>query len=196
MHVYIDAKGVRLQVSQDSCIQTFVGRDEFMCVSWFIHMFVTWLHHICDMPHSYVWHDSCKCVIWLVDMSWYVRHDSSTCEPGLLISVPWRIRICNMTHAHAWHDSLICVTGIIHMCDMLLFLVSWFQDWSMSMCICSHVENVQTCACPCACACARVRACLCVWSVYATSTFDASKCVSEKIFIDNNMIILFWNPWK
>ena len=28
-----------------------VGHDSFICVTWLIHM--------CDMTHSYVWHDSC-----------------------------------------------------------------------------------------------------------------------------------------
>jgi len=29
---------------------------------------VTWLIHMCDMTHSYVWHDSSICVMWLFHM--------------------------------------------------------------------------------------------------------------------------------
>jgi len=52
----------------------------FICVTWLIHM--------CDMTHSYVWH---------------VIHDNV---------------IHDMTHSYVWHDSFICVTWLIHMCDM------------------------------------------------------------------------------
>jgi len=54
---------------------------------------VTWLIHMCDMTHSYVWHDSFICVTWLIHM-------------------------CDKTHSYVWHDSFICVTWLIHMCDM------------------------------------------------------------------------------
>ena len=30
---------------------------------------VTWLIHMCDMTHSYVWHDSFICLTWLIHMS-------------------------------------------------------------------------------------------------------------------------------
>jgi len=44
--------------------------------------------------HSYVWHDSCICVTWLIHM-------------------------CDMTHSYVWHDSFICVTWLIRMCDII-----------------------------------------------------------------------------
>jgi len=47
----------------------------------------------CDMTHSYVWHDSFICMIWLIHM-------------------------CDTTHSYAWHDSFICVTWPIHTCEM------------------------------------------------------------------------------
>ena len=70
---------------------------------WFIRMSdmthsficVTWLTHICDLPHSYVWHDSFICVTWLIKMwdmtHWDVGHDSLRC-------VTWLIEICDVTH--------------------------------------------------------------------------------------------------
>ena len=41
---------------------------------------VTWLIHVRDMTHSYMWHDSFMCVTWL-------------------------IHVCDMTHSYVWHDS-------------------------------------------------------------------------------------------
>ena len=48
---------------------------------------------MCDMTHSYVWHDSFICVTWLFHM-------------------------CDMTCSYVWHDSLIGMTWLILMCDM------------------------------------------------------------------------------
>ena len=49
-------------------------------------IYVTWLIHMCDMTHPYVWYDSSICVIWLIHM-------------------------CDMTHPYVWYDSSICVTA-------------------------------------------------------------------------------------
>ena len=62
------------------------------CMTWYTRMYA-WLIHMCDMTHSYVWHDSFTCVTWLIHM-------------------------CDMTHSCVWHDSFTCVTWLIHMCDM------------------------------------------------------------------------------
>jgi len=103
---------------------------------------------MCDMTHSYVWHDSFICGTWLFHM-WdmthsYVWHDSFIC-------VTWRIHMCDMTHSYvwqdsfacvthscAWHDTLICVTWPIHMCDMTHSYV-WHDSfiratWLIRMC--------------------------------------------------------------
>jgi len=53
---------------------------------------------MCDMTHSYVWHDSFICVTWL-------------------------IRMCVMTHSHVLHDSFICVTWLIDVRDMTRWCV-------------------------------------------------------------------------
>jgi len=68
----------------------YMWHDSFICVTWLIHM--------CDMTHSYVWHvthlymwhDSFICVTWLIHM----------CDM-------WRIPTCDMTHSYAGHDSFI-----------------------------------------------------------------------------------------
>ena len=81
--------------------------DSFRCV--------TWLIRICETTRLDVGRDSCGCMTWLIGMCdmthWDVWHDSFTC-------VTWLIRMCDMTHSHVWHDSFTCVTWLIHMCDM------------------------------------------------------------------------------
>ena len=84
-----------------------VSHDSFICVTWLIHM--------CDITHPYVWHDSFICVTWLIHMRdmthSYVWHDSFIC-------VTWHILRCDMTHLHVRHDSFIYVIWHIHICDM------------------------------------------------------------------------------
>ena len=49
--------------------------------------------HTCDLPHPYVWHDSC-------------------------IRVTWLMHTCDMTHSFAWQEESMCVTCLIHVCCM------------------------------------------------------------------------------
>ena len=64
------------------------------------HLFsyVTRLIHMCDMTHSYVWHDS------------FIRDMTHSREPAGGSPVA--------TCFHIWHDSFICVKWLIHVCDM------------------------------------------------------------------------------
>ena len=75
---------------------------------------VTWLIHMCDMTHSYVWHDSFICVTWLIHVC-YMTH---LVRETVVTRVTWLNHLCDMTHSYEWHDSFICVTWLIHMCDM------------------------------------------------------------------------------
>ena len=63
-------------------------------------MRVTWLIHMCDMTHLYMWHDSLICATWLIHVSdmthSHVWHDTR--------------HVCDMTYWYVWHDVLICVT--------------------------------------------------------------------------------------
>jgi len=94
----------------------------------------TQLIHMCDMTHSYVWHDSFICLTWLIHMCdmthSYVWHDSFVCVTCIhtcdmthsyawraFICVTWLIHTCDMSHSYVWHDSFVCVT-CFHMCDM------------------------------------------------------------------------------
>jgi len=130
------------------------------CASLLVHMWhdafikpchaprVTWLIHIYDVTHSYVWRDSFICVthhdhVWHVSfiyVTWLVLvwHDSFIYVTWLilpyvtrlvchaprtnvtwLIYIPWSIHICDMTHSYEWHDSFIRVTWLLHMCHVI-----------------------------------------------------------------------------
>jgi len=82
---------------------------------------VTWLIRVCDMTHSYMWHDSFVYVTWLIricDMTHScVWHDS-------FVYVTWLIRICDMTHSFMWHDFLVYVTWLPRKCDMTYLYVT------------------------------------------------------------------------
>jgi len=102
---------------------SYVWHDSFICVTWLIHM--------CDMTHSSVWHDSFICVTWL----------------HLLLSrrtwpATWLIHMCDITHAYVWHHSFICVTWLIRMCGMTHLYV-WQNacicvTWLIHMCDMTH----------------------------------------------------------
>ena len=65
---------------------------------------------MCDMTHSYVYHDSV--IVWNDSfiLQHHVWHDSFTC-------VTWLIHMCDMTHPYVWHDSFIRLIWLIHTCD-------------------------------------------------------------------------------
>jgi len=88
---------------------------------------VTWLIRNCDMTPSYVWHDSFTCVTWRIYMygvtDSYAWHDAFIC-------VTWLIHVCAVTHSYVWHDSFICVLCHIHKCGMAIIIhicdTTWF----------------------------------------------------------------------
>jgi len=107
---------------------------------------------ICDMTHSYVWHDSFMYVTWLIPIGcWYhvcmthcceetwlilMLHDSFICVTWLILIV-CRFLIC-MTHCcektwliHIWHDSFICVTWLIP-------IVCRYPIWTTHCCDMTH----------------------------------------------------------
>jgi len=71
-----------------------------------------WLIHMCDMTHSYMWHDSFICVAWL-------------------------IHICDMTHSFEWHDSFICMTFVV-----FVYIFVHIYVWVMSHLLTIHVTHM------------------------------------------------------
>ena len=93
-----------------------------MCEITHSHSFkcVTWRIRICDMTHSYVWHDSFIRVTWFIHKCTmthsYVCHDS-------FIYVTCLICMRDMTRSYVWHDSFIHVTWLIHTCKLCVVCV-------------------------------------------------------------------------
>ena len=97
--------------TQDVC------HDSSICMTWLIHM--------CDVTHPYVWHDSFICVTWL-------------------------IHVCDMTHPYMWQDApalphLQSLSHTFFPCPSLLILVIFSQhsDFASNGCVC-------VCVCVCA----------------------------------------------
>ena len=102
--------------------QYYVGPccRSFMCVIWLIHVYLTWLIHVCGMAHSCVWHDSFMCVAWLdymCDMTlscvthWCVWHDWFIC-------FTWLDHMRDTPPSYVWHHSFICMTRLMSGCDI------------------------------------------------------------------------------
>jgi len=88
-------------------------------------IFVTWLTHMCDVTHSYVWYDALICVT----SGWWEQISN---ESDAFICVTWLIHMCDVTHSYVWHDAFICVTSgwweeISNKCDAFIF-VTWLTN--------------------------------------------------------------------
>jgi len=74
--------------------------------------------HMCDMTHSYVWHDShmydcCIYHTWRVTHAWVLSHS--------FIYATWLIHMCethsymyDMTHSHVRRNSFMCDIYLMH----------------------------------------------------------------------------------
>jgi len=105
--------------------------------------------YMCDITHSFVWHNSFRCVTWARYMyfkPWLIHtcemthscvwHGHVRCISNResFIYVTWLIHMCDMTHSNEWHDSFICVTCLIHMCDMTHSYVWHDVTWLIHVC--------------------------------------------------------------
>ena len=79
--------------------QHTVARTAFICV--------TCLIHVCDMTQSYLWHDSCIRVMWLID----VRH---TCKER----EEWRRGKRWHTEAPTWCSARVAWWWTCHVCPL------------------------------------------------------------------------------
>jgi len=103
-------------------------------VTWFIHMWdmnihVTWLIVGCDMPHSYVWHQT-----WRGAGEWrdkaYVWHDSLICETWTFMWLDSLLRATRHTCAIATcHSLLVRIYIHIHIyiynIRIYIFILLW-----------------------------------------------------------------------
>jgi len=89
--------------------------------------------HMCDMTHSYVWHDSSIWVTWLMHVCNMTR---SYVWYNWLLCVTWLIHMCDMTCSYVWHDSSICVTWLIHKFNMTHpYGFCWYSFTYVTTCI-------------------------------------------------------------
>jgi len=85
---------------------------------------------MCDLTHSYVWHESFIHATWSIQHTWPVRDVSTrlihTCGIAWLVhtcDVTWLVCTRDRTHADVWHDSSTLGTWSIHSCDMTISYV-------------------------------------------------------------------------
>ena len=85
--------------------------NSFICVTWRMHMCDTWLIHTCVLTHSYVWY-ACHSYVWLVCIC--DMTDSVSDSQCVTIRPYVRHDACTCVT----HDSFVCVTWLIHTCNM------------------------------------------------------------------------------
>ena len=117
---------------------SYVWHDLFKSVIWRIHVDAT--------THAYVWHDSLMCVTykWFISHIWITYMCDMTC-------VTWLIHMCDMTHAYVWHESLICVTWLNQMCMLNLMICHIWYVWHIChiyatyMCLDTYIYVTHIC---------------------------------------------------
>jgi len=95
--------------------------------------FASFSLHMCDMTHSYVWHDSFIRVTWLIHMCDMTNScDIKSCFASFASSaiVTRLVHLCDMTLPYVLHDSFIFVTYRIHV-------------WHDSSCVLSAYDMTQ-----------------------------------------------------
>ena len=88
---------------------------------WHTFVCVTWLIHMCDKTHSYVWHDSFICVTWLIHM-YDTTHSCHTYE--WQICGTWLTLLRDMPHSYVWYDS-----SMSHMNDEHTWSITTWASW-------------------------------------------------------------------
>jgi len=96
-----------------ACVSDTTWHDSFVRVTWLIHM--------CDTTHLYLWHAMTLSYVW---------HDSSTL-------VTWLVHMCAM-HSCLWNDAFIRVTWRINMCEMWHAVCNdaLSRRWQACVCVC------------------------------------------------------------
>jgi len=93
---------------------------------------------VCDVTRACMWHDSFKCVPWLIQMCGmtdsYVCHNAFTsvcsegdtlcCASHVNASTIWcvcvirLVHVCDVTRSYVCRDSFMCVIWLVHVCDV------------------------------------------------------------------------------
>ena len=123
---------------------------------------------MCDMTHSYVWHDLNTFVISTrrsLKLELFQGGSQCVCVCATqhfdsFVRMTWLIRMYIVTHSYEWLDSFVCVTWLIHMCDMTRIPL-WFQHdaafcrYTSFALACPPVcrEEDSECVCVCVCVC-------------------------------------------
>ena len=118
-------------------------QNVFICVTWRFHAGKKCVR-LCDMLHSYWWHDAFIRVIRRIHaggvMYWHMWHAACThvtccihtCDAmysyvwhtafilrAALIHATYCILVCSVMHAYMWHTASMGVTRCMHTCDIL-----------------------------------------------------------------------------
>jgi len=80
------------------------------------------IFHQCDSAYSYVWHDSFRCVTWLV-----VDVIHSRVWVGSYRGVTLRICTCCMAHLRGWHDSCAGIYESCYTCELYVWHDSFIR---------------------------------------------------------------------
>ena len=117
---------------------------------------------MCHVTHSHVWHDSFKCVPWLIHMcamtDSHVSCDSFTCKPCIYdlslrtrrlpmsTYVTWLIQMCAVTHSH-----VLCGSITYNPCIYEVSLCTHSTcEWVMAHIWMSHESSCDSFTCnPC-----------------------------------------------
>ena len=91
---------------------------------------VIWLKHVCDVTHSYMWHDSIMCNV--------------TCSFTCTFVILWHDsnHVCDVTQSYVWNDLIIFVAWRVLPCVPPYFSGSW-SSWDVATmigCLKLHVS--------------------------------------------------------
>jgi len=124
---------------------------------------VTWLIDMCDMTHSYVWHDSLICVTWLIDMC---ERQAPRCR---LYSSTLCVCVCKRDMSHSYEvthmSDFICVTWLINMHSCLTWLMHMYSRMQHDLFIYVRNEPLHIICFHVRCACIRV-----TWLIHICDT--------------------------
>jgi len=83
---------------------------------------VTWIIHMCEITHSFVWHDSFTWAKRLIHSFAHKRgaavYVMCDIHCSYVSNVAGLLNMCDISLSYVWHDLFICVTWLFYTCDM------------------------------------------------------------------------------